>query len=106
MRYIEAPSHLLNLFDAGIEVPLQDGDTHSGEDWNCNPNRSTIDRTISELLFDETIFPTADEAGMGTPVHGKDDEWMKAVLAGQKTLVFEYCAHIHGMGQSMLESTE
>ena len=55
MRDIEAPNHLLNLFEAGIEVALQEGDTHSGEDWNGNPNGSTIDRTISELLFDEAI---------------------------------------------------
>ena len=27
----------------------------SDEDWNGNPNGSAIDRTISELLFDETI---------------------------------------------------
>ena len=43
---------------------------------------------------------------MGTPVHGKDGEWMEAVLAGQKTLAVEYSAHIHGTGQSMLESQE
>ena len=55
MRDIEAPNHLLNLFEAGIEVALQQGDTHSGEDWNGNPNGSTIDSTISELLFDEAI---------------------------------------------------
>ena len=67
MRDIEAPNHLLRLFEEVIEVALQEGNTHSGEDWNGNPNGSPIDRTISELLFDE---------------------------------------HIHGMGQSMLESTE
>ena len=43
---------------------------------------------------------------MGTPVHGKDDEWMEAVLAEKETLAVKYWAHIHGMGQSMLESTE
>ena len=55
MRDIEAPNHLLNLFEAGIEVALQEGNTHSGEEWNGNPNRSTIDRTTSELLLDKTI---------------------------------------------------
>ena len=55
MRDIEAPNHLLNLFEAGIEVALLDGNTHSGEDWNGSPNESTIDRTISKLLFDEII---------------------------------------------------
>ena len=55
MRDIEAPNHLQNLFEAGIEAALLDGDTHSGKDKNGNPNGSTIDRTISELLFDEAI---------------------------------------------------
>ena len=55
MRDIEAPNHLLNLFDEGIEVALQDGDTHSGEDWNGNSIWSTIDRNILELLFDKKI---------------------------------------------------
>ena len=32
MGDIEAPNHLLQLFEAGIEVTLQQGDTHSGED--------------------------------------------------------------------------
>ena len=36
-------------------MALLGGDTHSGEDWNGNPNGSTIDRTSSELLFDKTI---------------------------------------------------
>ena len=55
MRYIKAPNHLLSLFEAGIEVTLLDVDTYSGEDWNGNRNGSTIDRTISEKLFDKTI---------------------------------------------------
>ena len=65
MRDIEAPNHLLNLFEAVIEVALQEGDTHGGENWNDNPNGPTIDRTISELLFDETIpnqYKTAFQA--------------------------------------------
>ena len=55
MRDIEAPNHLLKNFEAGIEVALQEGDTYSGEGWNGNPNGSTIDRTISEILLDEAI---------------------------------------------------
>ena len=55
MRDIEVPNYLLNLFEAGIELTLIDGDTHSGEDWNGNINGSTMDRTIWELLYDDTI---------------------------------------------------
>ena len=48
MREMEAPNHLLHLLEAGIDLALLDGDTHSGEEWNGNPNGSTMDRTISE----------------------------------------------------------
>ena len=44
IRDIKAINHLLHLFEVGIEVALLDSDTHSGEDWNSNPNGSTIDR--------------------------------------------------------------
>ena len=90
MMEIEAPNHLLHLFDAGIELSLLDGDTHSGEEWNGNPNGSRTERTISELLNDNRIpqhykgIPATDEGWMGTPVHGNDGEWMEAVLTGQK----------------------
>ena len=43
MREIEAPNHLLHLFEAGIDLALLDGDTHSSEEWNSNPNGSTMD---------------------------------------------------------------
>ena len=36
-------------------MALLDGDMHSGEEWNSNPNGSTIDRTLSELSFVNTI---------------------------------------------------
>ena len=41
---------------------------------------------------------------MGTPVHGKDGERLETMLAVHKILALEHHAHIHGMGQSMLES--
>ena len=50
--------------------------------------------------------PATDKGWMGTPVHGKDGERLETMLAGQKILVLEHRAHIHGMGQSMLESQE
>ena len=55
MRDIEAPNQLLHLFEMRIELALLDGDTHRGEDWNDNPNGSTMDNTNSELLYDSTI---------------------------------------------------
>ena len=55
MREIEAPNPLLHLFEAGIELALLDRDTHSGEEWNGNPNVSRAERTISELLNDDRI---------------------------------------------------
>ena len=55
MKEIEAANHLQHLFEAGIELALLDGDTHSGEEWNGNPNGSRTERTISELLNDDTI---------------------------------------------------
>ena len=55
MRDIEATNHLLHLFEAGIEVVLLDSDTHSGEERNGNSNGSTMERTISELLYDDMI---------------------------------------------------
>ena len=39
-------------------------------------------------------------------VSAADKAWMETMLAGQNTLAFEYCVHIHGMGQSMLGSPE
>ena len=47
MREIEAPNHILHLFEAGIELALSDGDRHIGDDWNGNPEGSTIEITIS-----------------------------------------------------------
>ena len=55
MREIEALNHLLHLFEAGTDLALITRDTHIGEDWNGNPERSMIEITISELLNDETI---------------------------------------------------
>ena len=55
MREIEAPTHLLHLFEAGIELALLDGDMHSGEEWNSNPNVSRTEKTISKLLNDNRI---------------------------------------------------
>ena len=55
MREIEAPNHLLHLYEAGIELALLNGDTHNGEEWNGNPNGSMTKITISELLNGETI---------------------------------------------------
>ena len=43
---------------------------------------------------------------MGAIVHGTDGEWMETMLAGQKILEIEHSAYIHGMGQSMMESTK
>ena len=37
MRDIEAPNHLLKLFEAGIAVALLDEDTHSSDEWNGTP---------------------------------------------------------------------
>ena len=112
-RDIEAPNHLLNLFEAGIEVALQVGDTHSGKDWNGIPNGSTIDRTVSELLFDETIahqyktaFEQQTKLGWEHLFMGKMASGWKQCRPNKKTLAIEYCAHIHGTGQNMLESTE
>ena len=53
MRDIEAPNHLLHLFEAGIEVALLEATR--GEDWNSNPNGSTLGRIILKLLFDDSI---------------------------------------------------
>ena len=113
MRDIEAPNHLLNLFEVVIEVALQQGDTHSGEVWNGNPNVSTIDRTISELLFDETIpkqyktaFQQQTKLGWEHLFMGKMASGWKQCWPDKRHWPVEYCAHIHGMGQSMLESTE
>ena len=55
MRETEAPNHLLHLFKAGIDLILINGDTHSGEDWNRNPEGSMIEMAVSDLLDDETI---------------------------------------------------
>ena len=55
MRDIEAPNHLLHLYETRIDLALLDRDTHSGKEWNGNPDGSMIDRTISELLYDDTI---------------------------------------------------
>ena len=53
MREIEAPNHLLHLFEAGIDLALLNGETHSGEDWNGNPEGSITEMTIPDLLNDE-----------------------------------------------------
>ena len=55
MREIKAPNHLLHLFEAGIDLVLINGDTHSGEDWNGNSEGSITEMTISDLLDDKTI---------------------------------------------------
>ena len=55
MREIEAPNHLLQLFEVDIELALMDGDRHSGKEWKGNLNESRTERTISELLSDGTI---------------------------------------------------
>ena len=55
MRDIEAPNHLLYLFETGIKLALLDGETYSGEDWNGNPNGSTMNRTILKKKSDNTI---------------------------------------------------
>ena len=62
----------------GIDLILLDEDTHSGKEWNGNPNGSTIDRTISELLYDDTIpqhykmvFQQQTKVGWEHPFMGK-----------------------------------
>ena len=55
MRETKAPNHLLHLFEAGIDLALLDGDTHSGKEWNGSPNGSRMVRKISELLNDDRI---------------------------------------------------
>ena len=55
MRESEVPNRLLHLFKVGIELALLDGDTHSGEEWNGNPNGSRTERASLELLNDKTI---------------------------------------------------
>ena len=34
MRDIEAPNHLLHIFEAGIDLTPIGGDTHSSKEWN------------------------------------------------------------------------
>ena len=108
MREIEAPNCLLRLFEAGIELALINGDTHSGEDWNENPEGSMTKIAISELLNDtstiQNSIPTINEDWMGATVHGKDGEQMEIMLARQNILEIEHSRYIHGMGQSMLET--
>ena len=54
MSEIEAPNHLLHLFEAGIDLGLINGETHSDKDWYRNPKGSMTEMTISDLLNDET----------------------------------------------------
>ena len=53
MKEIEAPNHLLNLFKAGINLALINGETHSSEDWNKKPKGSMTEMTIMDLLNDK-----------------------------------------------------
>ena len=88
MREIEAPNHLLHLFEMRIDLALLNGATHSSEDWNGNPAESMTEMIISELLNDETtpqLYKTA-ESWMGETVHGRDGERMETMLAGQNIL--------------------
>ena len=67
---------LLHLFEAGIELVLSNKDTHSGDDWNGNPEGSMIEITISELLNAETIprqFKT--RSNNKRRLHGSNCSW-------------------------------
>ena len=55
MREIKAQNHLIHLFETGIDLALINGDTHSSEDWNQNPEVLMTEMTISDLLNDEAI---------------------------------------------------
>ena len=54
MREIEAPNHLLHMFEAGIDLALINEDTHSSEEWNGNPNGSRIEIKMLDVLNDDT----------------------------------------------------
>ena len=84
MRDIEAPNNLLHLFVVGIDLALLDGDTHSSEEWNSNPNGSTMDWTISELLYDDMIPQQYKMASQQQTMVGWEHLFMGKMVSGWK----------------------
>ena len=53
MREVQAPNHLLYLFEAGIDRALINADTHCGEDWNGSYDGSLTEVKMADLLNDD-----------------------------------------------------